>query len=97
MSLVKYCLMIPLFPVDAIFPMPNYQRTLDVFGEHVVHCKELPSFKYIHDLVRDVLCDVFRRAGASTKKEAHVTFLTDPREVRSTLRPADVLVYWMVC
>jgi hypothetical protein len=27
------------------------------------------------------------------KKEAPVNFLTDPREGRSTLRPADVLVY----
>ena len=39
---------------------------------------------------------MFRRAGVSVKKEAPVTFLTDPREGRSTLRPADVLVFgWM--
>ncbi|MFS8014400.1 hypothetical protein Hanom_Chr15g01344061 [Helianthus anomalus] len=35
----------------------------------------------------------FRRAGISAKKEAPVNFITDPSEGRSTLRPADVLVF----
>ncbi|MCI38670.1 auxilin-like protein, partial [Trifolium medium] len=69
---------------------------LDRFGEHAVHCRELPSFKYRHDFVRDVLFDVFKRAGISVKKEAPVNFLTDPLEGRSTLRPADVLVHGWV-
>ena len=34
-----------------------------------------------------------RRAGKSAKKEAPVNFLTDPMEGRSTLRPADLLVF----
>ncbi|PNY11325.1 auxilin-like protein, partial [Trifolium pratense] len=34
--------------------------------------------------------------GISVKKEAPVNFLTDPLEGRSTLRPADVLVYGWV-
>ncbi|KAK1410162.1 hypothetical protein QVD17_36697 [Tagetes erecta] len=46
-----------------------------------------------HDLVRDVLCDILKRAGISAKKEAPVNFLTDPLEGRSTLRPADILVF----
>ncbi|GJT02572.1 hypothetical protein Tco_0823741 [Tanacetum coccineum] len=66
---------------------------LDSFGEHAVHCKELPGFKYRHDMVRDVLFDICRRAGISVKKEAPVNFLTDPSDGRSTLRPADVLVF----
>ncbi|GJY08056.1 hypothetical protein Tco_0375110, partial [Tanacetum coccineum] len=33
------------------------------------------------------------RAGISAKKEAPVNFLTDPSDGRSTLRPADVLVF----
>ncbi|MFS7947065.1 putative exostosin [Helianthus anomalus] len=33
------------------------------------------------------------RAGNSAKKEAPVNFLTDPLEGRSTLRPADILVF----
>ncbi|GJR29728.1 hypothetical protein Tco_1105960 [Tanacetum coccineum] len=36
---------------------------LDSFGEHAVHYKKLPGFKYRHDLVRDVLYDVLKRAG----------------------------------
>ncbi|MCI47293.1 LCR-like protein, partial [Trifolium medium] len=32
-------------------------------------------------------------AGISVKKDAPVNFLTDPQEGKSTLRPADVLVY----
>ena len=94
-SVLKYRLMIQLYPIDGTCHMPNCRKPLDVFGEHVVHCKELPGFKYRHDLVLDVLCDVFRRAVVSVKK-ALVTFLTDPREGRSPLRPAEVFVFgWM--
>ncbi|GJS83585.1 phosphoglucan phosphatase DSP4, amyloplastic [Tanacetum coccineum] len=45
------------------------------------------------DLVRDVLYDILKRAGISSRKEAPVNFLTDPLEGRSTLRPADILVF----
>nr|GEU37504.1 putative reverse transcriptase domain-containing protein [Tanacetum cinerariifolium] len=69
---------------------------LDSFGEHAVHYKELPSFKYQHDMVRDVLFDVCRHAGISAKKEAHVIVLTDPLDGRSKLRPADVLIFGWV-
>ncbi|MCI07865.1 auxilin-like protein, partial [Trifolium medium] len=54
---------------------------------------ELSGFKYRHDLVRDLLFNIFRRARISVKKEALVNFLTDPQEVRLTLRPEDVLVF----
>ncbi|KAK2385189.1 hypothetical protein QL285_072455 [Trifolium repens] len=87
--------MIPLFPVDEVCPVCR-KACLDKFGEHAVHCRELPGFKYRHDLVRDVLFDVFKRAGVSVKKETPVNFLTDPLEGRSTLRPADILVYGWV-
>ncbi|KAJ0843610.1 putative exostosin [Helianthus annuus] len=91
-AILKYRLMIPLFPDDD--PCPVCRKCcLDSFGEHAVHCKELPGFKYRHDLVRDVLYDVLKRAGISAKKEAPVNFLTDPLEGRSTLRPADILVF----
>ncbi|GJV62123.1 hypothetical protein Tco_1468223 [Tanacetum coccineum] len=66
---------------------------LDSLREYVVHCKELPGFKYRHDMVKDVLFDVCRRAGISAKKEAHANFLTDPLDGRSTLRLADVLIF----
>ena len=50
----------------------------------------------MHDFVRDVLFDIFRRAGVSVKKEVPVNFLTDPLDIRSTLRHADVMVYGWV-
>ncbi|KAJ0770727.1 putative reverse transcriptase domain, exostosin [Helianthus annuus] len=94
-TILKYRLMIPLFPVDEVCPV-CHKACLDSFGEHAVHCKELPRFKYRHDLVRDVLFDIFRCADISAKKEAPVNFLTDPLEGRSTLRPADILVFGWV-
>ncbi|GJS29937.1 putative reverse transcriptase domain-containing protein [Tanacetum coccineum] len=91
-TILKYRLMIPLFPVDAICPV-CHKACLDSFGEHAIHCKELPGFKYRRDMVRDVLFDICRRGGISAKKEAPVNFLTDPSDGRSTLRPTDVLVF----
>nr|GEV49537.1 putative reverse transcriptase domain-containing protein [Tanacetum cinerariifolium] len=44
-------------------------------------------------ILKDVLCDVLKRAEISSKKEAPVNFLTDALEGRSTLRPADILVF----
>ncbi|GKE19558.1 hypothetical protein Tco_1427135 [Tanacetum coccineum] len=89
-TILKYCLMIPLFLSDAICPVCR-KACLDTFREHAVHCKELPGFKYRHDMVRDVLFDICRRDGIFVKKEAPMNFLTDLSDGRSTLRPADVL------
>jgi len=96
MSLIEYhtilrCrLTIPLFPIDEVCLVCR-KTCLITFGEHVVHCKELLHFKYRHNFVMDILFDIFRRAGVSLKKEAHVNFLTDPLDRRSTLRPTDVM------
>ena len=94
-AILKYRLMIPMFPDDETCPVCR-KACLDQYGEHAVHCKELPGFKYRHDFVRDALWDILRRAGISAKKEAPVNFLTDPTDGRSTLRPADVLVFGWV-
>ncbi|KAJ0755586.1 putative exostosin [Helianthus annuus] len=91
-TILKYRLMIPMYPEDETCPICR-KACMDKYGEHAVHCKELPGFKYRHDWVQDVLGDILRRAGISAKKEAHVNFLTDPMEGRSTLRPADLLVF----
>jgi len=87
--------MIPLFFIDEVCPVSR-KACMDTFGEHVVHCKEFPGFKYRHDFVRDIFFDIFRRAGVSVKNEASVNFLTDPLDRRSTLRHADVMVYGWV-
>nr|GEZ49743.1 zf-CCHC domain-containing protein/DUF4219 domain-containing protein/UBN2 domain-containing protein [Tanacetum cinerariifolium] len=69
---------------------------LDSFGEHAVHYTELSGFKYRHDMVKDVFFDICRCVGIFAKKEASVNFLTDPSDGRSTLRPADVLIFGWV-
>ncbi|KAK2425831.1 hypothetical protein QL285_024569 [Trifolium repens] len=84
--------MIPLFSKDEVCPVCR-KACLDTFGEQATHCKELPSFKYKYDMVRDVFYNIFRRARISVKKEAPVNFLTDPQEGRSTLHSTNVLVY----
>ncbi|MCI36308.1 auxilin-like protein, partial [Trifolium medium] len=81
--ILRYRLMIPLFPKDEVCPACR-KACLYTFGEHAVHCRKLPGFKYMHDLVRDVLFDIFKRAGISVKTEAPVNFLTDPQEGRYT-------------
>nr|GEY04309.1 hypothetical protein [Tanacetum cinerariifolium] len=91
-TILKYRLMIPLFSVDAICSFCR-KACLDSFEKHAIHCKELPGFKYRHDMVRDVIFDICRRAGIFAKKEAPVNFLTDPSDGRSTLRPADILFF----
>ncbi|GJZ36388.1 hypothetical protein Tco_0582579 [Tanacetum coccineum] len=97
-TILKYRLMISLFPVDAICPVCR-KICLDSFGEYAVHCKELPGFKYRHVMVRDVLFEVMlgRCRRSLRKKEPPVNFLTDPSDGRSTLRPADVLWVAVSC
>nr|GEW84279.1 auxilin-like protein [Tanacetum cinerariifolium] len=52
--------------------------------------------KYRYDMVRDVVFDICRHSGISTKKEAPVNYLTDSSDRKSTLRPTDVLVFGWV-
>ena len=54
------------------------------------------AFKYIYDFVRDVIFDIFRWAWVSVEKEVPVNFLIDLLDRRSTLRPAEVMVYGRV-
>jgi hypothetical protein len=45
------------------------------------------------DFVRDVIFVIFRGASISLKKDAPISFLSDPLDGRSTLRPTGVMVY----
>ncbi|GJR02211.1 protein PIN-LIKES 3 [Tanacetum coccineum] len=39
-------------PPRAVYKLKNlFKACLDSFGKHAVHCKELPGFKYRHDMV----------------------------------------------
>nr|GEY08214.1 putative reverse transcriptase domain-containing protein [Tanacetum cinerariifolium] len=86
------CLRVP-HAQDFLLAIP-----IDGLGQHMspLEYHKLPRFKYRHDMVKDFLFDICRRAGISAKKEASVNFLTDPSDGRSTLRPADVLVFGWV-
>lgn len=58
-TILRYLLMTPLFSTDEVFPI-FFKVNLNTFGEHTVHCRELPGFKYQYDFVRDVLFNIFR-------------------------------------
>jgi len=87
----------PISPHDSIISIDEVchvcrKACLNTVGEHVVRYEEFPDFKYKHDFARDVLFDIFRQAKVFVKKETHVN-LSYPLDGRSTLRPADVMVY----
>ncbi|KAF5762881.1 hypothetical protein HanXRQr2_Chr15g0673831 [Helianthus annuus] len=90
-TILKYRLIIPMYPEDETCLICR-KACMDKYGEHPVHCKELPRFKYRHEWVQDVLWGILRRAGISAKKKAHVNFLTNPMEGRFALQPADLQV-----
>ncbi|GJR19033.1 hypothetical protein Tco_0967560 [Tanacetum coccineum] len=71
--------------------------SIDGLGQHMSPVEYHTILKYRIMiplfLAEDVLFDICRRGGISTKKEAPVNFLTDLSDGKSTLRPADVLVF----
>ncbi|KAJ0869042.1 hypothetical protein HanRHA438_Chr11g0484841 [Helianthus annuus] len=56
-AILKYRLMIPMYSEDETCPV-CHKACMDKYGEHAIHYKELPGFKYRHDWVRDVLEDI---------------------------------------
>ncbi|KAJ0540593.1 hypothetical protein HanRHA438_Chr09g0374631 [Helianthus annuus] len=77
---------------------PNAQDFLlaipiDGLGQHTSSVEYRNILKY---RLMIPLLQLMRCAGISAKKEAPVNFLTDPLERRSTLRPADILVFGWV-
>ncbi|KAJ0457724.1 hypothetical protein HanIR_Chr15g0776981 [Helianthus annuus] len=59
LPILKYHLMILMFPNDETCPVCR-KACLDKYGEHALHCREFPGFKYRHDFVRDALMDILR-------------------------------------
>ncbi|CAL5198266.1 unnamed protein product [Lathyrus oleraceus] len=78
-TILKYRLMIPLFLVYEVL-LICCKACLDIFGEHTIHCKGSPIFKYQHEFVRDALFDIFRCASIFGKKEVPLNLLTNPQE-----------------
>lgn len=83
-TILRYNLMIHLFPIDEICPIFR-KVSLDTFGEHTTHCRELSGFKYQYDLVKDVIFDIYSAGWTICEKRGPVNFLTDPYDERSTL------------
>ncbi|KAL5714452.1 hypothetical protein ACHQM5_016415 [Ranunculus cassubicifolius] len=91
-AVLSYRLMIPLFMDDQLCQGCN-KIQMDCFGDHAVHCKWDPGIKFRHDMVRDGLQDILRRAGISSKKEADVSLASEEDVL---LRPADILIHnWL--
>jgi len=94
-TILRHRLMIPLYSIDEVYLVCR-KVCLNTFGEHVVHCKEFPGFKHMHDFTMDVLFDIFRQTEVLVKKEPPMNFLTNPLDKRSTLRHADDVMYgWL--
>jgi hypothetical protein len=69
-----------------------FLHTIDVYGDHAVHCRVRFGYKHRHDRVRDILCSLFYEAGIKVVKEAPVSFLSSGSTGSHSLRPADILV-----
>jgi hypothetical protein len=54
LTILRYCLMIPLFFKDGVC----HKTCLDTFGEYATHCNEYTCFKYRYDMFRDVFFDI---------------------------------------
>jgi hypothetical protein len=87
--LLRYRLGLPL--ADAPRPCPACGETLDVHGVHAASCKVYPGITARHNLIRDALLVLARKAGFTADKETnHLLAHTAETEGR---RPADVLVH----
>ncbi|GJY85591.1 hypothetical protein Tco_0855163 [Tanacetum coccineum] len=93
-AILKYRLMISLFPVDAICPVCR-KACLDFLGNMRFIVKSSQALS-TDTIWLWTFFDTCRRAGISAKKETPVNFLTNPSDERSTLRPTDVLVFGWV-
>ena len=62
-------------------------------GDHAVHCFSEVGVKFRHNLVRDMLLDIYCRVGISVRKKAPVGFSSEAGKVH---RPADLLLFnWL--
>jgi hypothetical protein len=88
---LRYRLGLPVYPEE--FTCPRcVTETMDVYGDHAIHCRFKPGYKERHDSLRDVLCCLFREAGIQVVKEAEVSFLSNIGPSTYRLRPADILL-----
>lgn len=90
-TILKYYFMISLFPNDDVCLICR-KVCLDTFEGHTVNPRELPSFKYWHNFVRNVLFDMFQQAGVSAKNDVPMNFMMTPKRGSMTLMPTNIFV-----
>ena len=62
-------------------------------GDHVVHCSSDIDVKFRHNLVRDMLVDIYCKVGISVRKKASMGFYP---ETGKNLRPTGILLFnWL--
>ncbi|PWA93466.1 hypothetical protein CTI12_AA070360 [Artemisia annua] len=49
---------------------------MDQWGDHAVHCSSEVGVKFRHNLVREVLVDMYSKVGIMVRKEAPMGCLT---------------------
>lgn len=86
-AVLCYRLGIPLFVENGLCTSCN--KSMDMFGDHALHCAKDLGSKFRHDLVRDIVVDICYKASVPACKEVSLGILSDEDK---DLRPADILV-----
>jgi hypothetical protein len=86
-TILIYHLMIPLFPKDEVFPICRKVCLDNLASMQLINCRGLSSFKYRHDLIRDMFFDICRRARILLRKRHKWTsWLTHKKRDRHFIR-----------
>jgi len=88
---LRYRLGLPVFPPNHLCSKCKVS-TLDVLGDHAIHCSKTPGYKMRHDGVRDVLYAMFMDAGLHVVREAPISLSSSLNVSGHSLRPADLLL-----
>lgn len=90
--LYYYRLAIPLFDEGNLCPSCN-NPIMNKLGNHMVHCSSEVGVKFWHNLVPNMLVDIYHKAGISVCKEAPMGFYSKAGNV---LRPVDLVLFnWL--
>ncbi|XP_026396185.1 uncharacterized protein LOC113290808 [Papaver somniferum] len=86
-AVLCYRLGIPLFVENSLCPSCN--KSMDIFGDHALHCAKDIGYKFRHDIVRDVIIDICYKPNVPSRKEVSLGLQTDDDR---DLKSADILV-----
>nr|GEZ97617.1 hypothetical protein [Tanacetum cinerariifolium] len=91
-SVLCYRLSVPMFSEGSVCPSCNAHQ-MDQWGDHAVHCCSKVGVKFRHNLVCDILVDIFFNVGIMVRKEAPMGFLSHDGK---DLRHADLILFnWL--